>query len=448
MLFDVLVTGFLRRNALRSLLSALGVALGVAIATMFAAVASTTGDELDRTFRTIGSATNLEVIGSRTGFDQHVLVAVSRIAGVDLAAPIVEGQATIGSRDRDLVNIVGVDVLRSFPREVEIRAEVPGPFAPSGRDPAAGALLAPGAVVVSAAFARRHGLVEGSTIAVSAPRRVTLRVAGVVTRPLVGYDSNAVFADIRTAQAVLGMPNRLGRIDCVVDPAYLQQVEATARGSLPAGMRVVEPGDPFEDVRRVFDNVRICLAILSSLSLALCGVLIYNAVGVSVHQRRPQIGVLRTMGVGRGAIFRTFLLEGTMLGTVGAVYGLIVTVAAAPLVSRWFTVQLDVGTLLAIAAAGVVMAIGASIVPAYRASAEPPALAVRGPERQPSPRARRASIVTATAAAGAAAAAAFVALLHPGVGIATGTVTAVLVAALAALPLGVRTATSRLRAAT
>ncbi|HEY4442281.1 MAG TPA: FtsX-like permease family protein, partial [Candidatus Elarobacter sp.] len=102
----------------------------------------------------------------------------------------------------------------------------------------------------------------------------------------------------------------------------------------------------------------------------------------------------------------------------------------------------------AIAAAGVVMAIGASIVPAYRASAEPPALAVRGPERQPSPRAGRASIVTATAAAGAAAAAAFVALLHPGVGIATGTVTAVLVAALAALPLGVRTATSRLRAAT
>jgi len=63
------------------------------------------------------------------------------------------------------------------------------------------------------------------------------------------------------------------------------------------------------------------LRVLGYISLVVGAFLIYNAISVSVVRRRPEIGTLRAVGATRGTVFGLFLVEGLLLGAVGAVAG-------------------------------------------------------------------------------------------------------------------------------
>ncbi|MBI3675354.1 MAG: ABC transporter permease [Proteobacteria bacterium] len=59
-----------------------------------------------------------------------------------------------------------------------------------------------------------------------------------------------------------------------------------------------------------------------------------NAMGMSVVERTDEIGTTRALGVRRSGIRRQFLLEGAMLGFLGATVGVILALAAAYFVNR------------------------------------------------------------------------------------------------------------------
>jgi len=119
----------------------------------------------------------------------------------------------------------------------------------------------------------------------------------------------------------------------------------------------------------------------SALALGLCLLGIYGVVAHGVALRRREIGLRMALGAGRSRV----LAEAAALGGRAILPGVAVGVAAAYGVGRALTSQLfevaptDWRTIALSAAAIVVVAVFACLVPARRASRIDPAVALRQP---------------------------------------------------------------------
>ena len=119
--------------------------------------------------------------------------------------------------------------------------------------------------------------------------------------------------------------------------------------------------------------------------------LVYNALAVSVAERRREIGILRSIGATRRQVAGLFAGEAVIMGLIGALVGLpaglgLAQLALEPMRSVlseiFFTVKAravrwDSATLLGALAAGVLTALVASLIPALQAASDEPADAVR-----------------------------------------------------------------------
>lgn len=119
--------------------------------------------------------------------------------------------------------------------------------------------------------------------------------------------------------------------------------------------------------------------------------LVFNALSVSVAERRHDIGILRSVGATRGQIGMLFLVEALLLGFIGSVLGLpvgylLAWLAMGPirrLISDSFlmmngaTLDLDLKTMVIAVLAGLITTAFASLIPALQASREEPAEVVR-----------------------------------------------------------------------
>jgi putative ABC transport system permease protein len=126
---------------------------------------------------------------------------------------------------------------------------------------------------------------------------------------------------------------------------------------------------------------RALAILLGVVSVVLLVVTAFGIIGVTsfwVSQRRRQIGIRRAMGASRTAILRYFQTENLMMGTAGAILGIILAVTLNFLIAgRFEMARLDVGSTLL--AAGIVLLLGqiAVLWPALRAASISPVVAIR-----------------------------------------------------------------------
>ncbi|NKB88450.1 MAG: FtsX-like permease family protein [Acidobacteria bacterium] len=107
---------------------------------------------------------------------------------------------------------------------------------------------------------------------------------------------------------------------------------------------------------------------------------LYGMVAYSVALRTREIGIRMALGARAARVLSTVVLEGALLGTVGAAGGVVVSLLAG----RWIASALyditpaDPGTLGAAATGMIVVAVLAAFVPALRAIRVQPTQALRG----------------------------------------------------------------------
>jgi predicted permease len=119
--------------------------------------------------------------------------------------------------------------------------------------------------------------------------------------------------------------------------------------------------------------------LFGALALALAAVGLYGCLGYFVAERRPEIGIRRSLGAGEGHVVRLVLREGFVPVAVGVAAGLAVALAGARLLE---SLLFGIGardpvsfTVAALFAAGV--ALSASWLPARRAAGVDPMVALR-----------------------------------------------------------------------
>jgi putative ABC transport system permease protein len=156
-----------------------------------------------------------------------------------------------------------------------------------------------------------------------------------------------------------------------------------------AKVRTPESND--QRVQDVMAGLQIGFSLCGFGAIIVGLFLVYNALAVTVAERRHEIGILRSVGASRGQIWRLFLGEAGLLGLAGALLGVPAGVGLAHLgldpmrgvLSDLFIaletsqVVITPETIVLASLAGILTALVAALVPAVRAAQEQPADAVR-----------------------------------------------------------------------
>jgi ABC-type antimicrobial peptide transport system permease subunit len=151
----------------------------------------------------------------------------------------------------------------------------------------------------------------------------------------------------------------------------------------------LNPDLPVRDVLTMDDLVdrsigqqRFAMALISTfagLAAVLAAIGIYSVLSYSVGQRIPEIGIRRALGASAATVVRTVVGEGLKPALLGTVIGL----SAAAAFGRVMTTLLfgvgprDAMTFAVVSLGVMVLALAATLVPAYRATRIDPLQALR-----------------------------------------------------------------------
>jgi putative ABC transport system permease protein len=189
-----------------------------------------------------------------------------------------------------------------------------------------------------------------------------------------------------------GNPLRVNRVDIMVDPGTDADTVKTAVAAVVGERAVVNtPDDQGKSTREIVGGIQIGFTMCALGAMVVGLFLVYNALAVTVAERRHDIGTLRSLGCTRPQVVAIFLLAAGVLGLVGAAVGIPLGVGLSRL-ALWL-IRDDLGTiflnpsadpswptaatLLLAVAGGLVTALVAAVIPALQAASQNPADAVR-----------------------------------------------------------------------
>jgi putative ABC transport system permease protein len=317
----------LRAHGVQELLAGVGIAAAVALVLAAGITQGSITASTRQVLRAVIGPANLQLRArGAEGFDEAALTQVERIPGVQRAAPLLERSLrAIGPHGRSAnIYVAGTDtslaVLDGLLHTIPLNA------------------LATGTIGLSGASARAIGLGdersagESVTLLVGGARRPT-SVSAVLGGASIGVLARAPVGVMQLAsmQALLGQPGRVTRILVQAAPGQLARVRSGLE-AIAGGRLIVSGGE--EDVALLEQALRPSgqASELFAVIGALLGCLFaFNAILLTVPERRQAIADLRLSGTRRSAIVQLSLFQALCLGVAASGAGL----AAGYALSRW-----------------------------------------------------------------------------------------------------------------
>lgn len=144
--------------------------------------------------------------------------------------------------------------------------------------------------------------------------------------------------DLNVAQKLLRMPDRVSQIvlgfeefDEIKAATPLIQQKLDQVDSTPLVAKDYEKLIPGFGISNFFNLIGL---VIGTILFIIVGAGIANAMFMSVMERRREIGTMKAIGTEQGQIKRLFLYEGIIIGFVGIVVGLIVSIIVVFLVNQ------------------------------------------------------------------------------------------------------------------
>jgi putative ABC transport system permease protein len=322
----------LRTRPVQELLAGIGIAIGVALVFAVQVANSSITDASSAIVRGIAGTATLQLRArDATGFDEHLVQRVRRLPGVSGAAPIIDESASlVGHGGRR----VAIDLASAAPSLLALDGSITHSI--SQHDlPSAG-------VILPSATARALGLPSASASSVDGAlphvlldvrgRATSVAVVAVLGPEAIGAlsDAMAAIAPLRFVQQIDGLSGRVTRILVTTAPGRAATVrrELTA---LAAGRLTVAGAD--QDVALLEQAVAPNTEATGFFVLvsAIVGLLLaFNAMLLTVPERRRMMADLRMQGVRPLQLTRMLLFQALCLGVVASIVGL----AAGDFLSR------------------------------------------------------------------------------------------------------------------
>ena len=396
-----------RRNHFISFISAismLGIALGVtALITVLSVM---NGFENELRTRILGMASHMQVMGYGSGLaDWRSVAAIAEDdPGVVGSAPYVEAETMLTQGSR-----VSGTILRGILPEAEPAVSDVGKHMRSGslND------LKPGeyGIVLGAELAAILGAEIGDKITVVSPqanitpvgtlprlRRFT--VVGLFEVGMYEYDRGVALVHVEDAAKLFQLNDRVSGVRLkLADMFAVQSVTERLLEKLPTETRLTDWTRQHANFFRAVQTEKRVMFVILALIVAVAAFNIVSTLVMVVTDKQADIAILRTLGTTPRSIMAVFIVQGTVIGAVGTLLGMIGGVLLAlnvetivPAIERLFGVhflspdvyyisklpsQLEWTDVTRITGVAFLLSLIATLYPAWRASRTQPAEALR-----------------------------------------------------------------------
>ncbi|MEO9188947.1 MAG: FtsX-like permease family protein, partial [Acetobacteraceae bacterium] len=268
------------------------------------------------------------------------------------------------------------------------------------------------AIVVGSGLARQFGARIGSPITLvspqgaatpfgTVPRVKAYRVVAIFNVGEYAYDSSYVFMPLAAAQVYFQKPDAATQIEVMLrDPERMAAAKAEISKVLTGVQANVidwqQSNNSFFTAIQVEQNV---MFIILALIILVAAFNVISSLIMMVKDKTRDIAVLRTIGAGRGAVMRIFLMCGASVGITGTLIGTILGVVFTLYIDRIQDVvqavtgvnvfnpevyylthlpaRLDGGEVVKVVVMALVLSLLATLYPSWRAARTDPVEALR-----------------------------------------------------------------------
>jgi len=315
-----------------AIFSLVGIALGVA--TLIIVMSVMGGFKVDLLNRILGFNGHLGVYAVNGSLEKYDPLAdkIRALPGVVSAVPVLDGQVLLsesrGYSSGGYVRGITQQGLRALPL---VSSHIVGGSLEKFQDD--------DAIAIGVGLARKFGVGVGGQITLISPQGAAtafgtiprVRAYTVVAIFDVGmsqYDSLYVFLPLHAAQIFFQKPDAVSQIEVRVrDPNRVAAISTEihqALGGTP--VRVVDwqqNNNSFFDAVQVEQNV---MFLILTLIILVAAFNVISSLIMMVKDKTRDIAVLRTLGAGRGAVMRIFLMCGASVGITGTLVGTLIGV--------------------------------------------------------------------------------------------------------------------------
>jgi len=273
----------------------------------------------------------------------------ARVAGVpgvkSASGTTYDGAVVIGQKGSGYAVLRGIDA--SVPQSMADLSQslVAGSVTPlsENRDQ-----TLPG-VILGAELANRTGLQVGHTAEIisagpglsSGSSRRRVRVAGIFRSGLFEYDATWIYLPLETAAAFAGGGHNATVISVQVANIYSVKETAASLQALLGGSYTIvdwqEANRPLFTALALERRIGVVIIALIILTAALN---ITTTLILVVMERRRDIAILNAMGATARSIMGIFVMEGALVGIVGALSGVALGIGATILANRYKLISL------------------------------------------------------------------------------------------------------------
>jgi len=334
---------------------------------------------------------------------REVAERISRVDGIRLAAPVVDGQALASSP----FNASGVFVRGIRARDLDNVTSIAKNIKQGtleGFDEGQG-------VAIGRRLADQLSLRAGDSVTLVAPRGAVTpmgttprikpyKVAAVFEIGMSEYDASFVFMPLAEAQAYFNRANDVTAIE--VYTANPDRIDVYRKSVTEAAQRPIflvdwrQRNSTFFNALQVERNVMFLILTLIVLVAALN---IVSGLIMLVKDKGSDIAILRTMGATQGAVMRVFLITGAAIGVVGTLVGFLlglvvcINIESIRQFISWLTntelfspelyflsklpAEVDVGETAAVVIMALTLSFLATLYPSWRAARLDPIEALR-----------------------------------------------------------------------
>lgn len=356
-----------------ALIAVVGIAVGVAALIVALSLANGFRDEMrDKILRGTAHLTVMRNDGQPMKNFEEVASRIAKVPGVvSSSGTTYDGAVITGKQASAYAVLRGIDASQYAPREISqppseqpiservspIRTElsrtlVAGSidelFDESFAEPGRANDFAP--VVLGVELATRTGLnvgdlaeIIGTGAVVSAheARRRNVHVVGIVRSGLFEYDSTWIYLPLDTAAALSGNNHAASVVGVQVSNIYeVRQTAADIKQLLGESYTTVDWQEANRPLFTALAFERRIGVVIIALIILIAALNITTTLILIVMERRRDIAILNTMGATSRSIMSVFLIEGAIVGALGAAAGVALGALAIVVANRYRLISL------------------------------------------------------------------------------------------------------------
>ncbi|KPK87786.1 hypothetical protein AMJ80_11710 [bacterium SM23_31] len=227
---------------------------------------------------------------------------------------------------------------------------------------------------------------------ISIPNRLIFELRGTIDTGMSEFDNTFAFIHINEAQSLFKMPGKISGIDIRLHDIALAD---TIRNRLDKEMGYPLFARTWNDLNdTLFDwlNVqRLPILIAFGMIIMLGAINLVSTLILIVLEKQKDVGILKSIGASSSSIIKIFFIDGIVIGIVAVMSGSILTLILGYIQNKYsiislskevyyvstFPVDLNWMNFLKIGLVAMILCIGATIYPAWKASRLMPSEAIR-----------------------------------------------------------------------